>query len=175
MPALTVFFDELEFSQAHDMGNRAAELPMGPIMDFLFELIDRALAAPHCLVLGSTSHPDSLPHAFLTPGRFERVVEVNPIFPEDVIEALRIHSAAAEGRAARTLFGDVDWSKIVGSTREPSIGDWVLMLHSVLRRKARLEAAGEDPTPVSNDDFASEVNRLRQAHTRIHLDGGNYL
>jgi len=175
MPPVTVFFDELEFSQAHDMGNRAADLPTGPIMDFLFELIDRALATPHCLVLGSTSHPDTLPHAFLTPGRFERVVEVNPIFPDDVIEALRIHASAAEGRAARTLFGDVDWSKIVGSTREPSIGDWVRMLHAVLRLKARLEAAGEAPEPVSNDDFASEVNRLRKAHTRIHMDGGNYL
>lgn len=175
MPPVTVFFDELEFSQAHDMGRRAAELPMGPIMDFLIELIDRALATPHCLVLGSTSHPDSLPHAFLTPGRFERVVEVNPLFPDDVIDALRIHAAAAEGRAARTLFGEVDWDKIVDGTREPSIGDWVRMLHAVLRRKARLEAAGEDPEPVSNDDFASEVSRLRQAHTRIHMDGGNYL
>jgi ATP-dependent 26S proteasome regulatory subunit len=175
MPPVTIFFDELEFSQAHDMGERAAELPMGPIMDFLFELIERALATPHCLVLGSTSHPDSLPHAFLSPGRFERIIEVNPIFPDDVVEALRIHASQAEGRAARTIFGDVDWSKIVGSTNEPSIGDWIRMLHAVLRRKARLDAAGESPEPVSNDDFAREVSRLRQAHTRIHLDGGNYL
>ncbi len=175
LPPVTVFFDELEFSQAHDMGRRAAELPMGLIMDFLFELIDRALAAPDCLVVGSTSHPDSLPHAFLSPGRFERVVEVNPIFPDDIIEALRIHAAQAEGRAARTLFGEVDWGKIVGNTREPSIGDWIRTLHAVLRRKARLEAAGEPPRPVSNDDFSSEVSRLRQAHTRIRMDGGNYL
>jgi ATP-dependent 26S proteasome regulatory subunit len=175
MPPVTILFDELEFSQAHDMGTRAAELPTGPIMDFLFELIDRALAAPNCLVLGSTSHPDTLPHAFLSPGRFERVVEVNPIFPDDVIEALRIHAAQAEGRAARTIFGAIDWAKVVGSTSEPSIGDWIRMLHAVLRRKARLDAAGDSPEPVSNDDFAREVNRLRQAHTRIHMDGGNYL
>ncbi|HEB89159.1 MAG TPA: ATP-binding protein [Deltaproteobacteria bacterium] len=175
MPAVTVFFDELEFSQAHDMGSRAAELPTGPIMDFLFELIDRALSTPHCLVLGSTSHPDTLPHAFLSPGRFERVIEVNPIFPDDVIEALQIHAARAEGRAARTIFGDIDWTKIVGNTREPSIGDWVRMLHAVLRRKARLDAAGENPEPVSNDDFARELSRHRHAHTRIHMDGGNYL
>jgi len=175
MPPVTVFFDELEFSQAHDMGPRASELPVGPIMDFLFELIDRALAAPHCLVLGSTAHPDTLPHAFLSPGRFERVIEVNPTFPQDIIESLQIHAAKAEGRASRTLFADVDWAKIVGSTREPSIGDWVRMLHAVLRRKARLDAAGELPEPVTNDDFAREVSRLRQAHTRVHMDGGNYL
>jgi len=175
MPPVVVFFDELEFSQAHDMGKRAAELPTGPIMDFLFELIDRSLAAPHCLVLGSTSHPDSLPHAFLSPGRFERVIEVNPAFPDDIIESLRIHASQAEGRAARTLFGQIDWDKVVGTTKDPSIGDWVRMLHAVLRRKARLDAAGESPEPVSNQDFAREVNRLRQAHTRIHMDGGNYL
>lgn len=175
MPPVTVFFDELEFSRAHDMGPRASELPMGPIMNFLFELIDCALATPHCLVLGSTSHPDSLPHAFLSPGRFERVIEVNPIFPDDVVEALRIHASQAEGRAARTLFGEVDWGEIVGNTREPNIGDWIRMLHAVLRRKARLDAAGEIAKPVSNADFASEVSRLRQAHTRIHMDGGNYL
>jgi len=175
MPPATVFFDELEFSQAHDMGPQAPVLPIGPIMDFLFELIDRALAAPDCLVLGSTAHPETLPHAFLTPGRFERVIEVNPSFPQDVIESLEIHAAKAEGRAERTLFDDVDWSKIVGSTREPSIGDWVRMLHAVLRCKARLDAAGESPAPVTNDDFAREVSRLQQAHTRVHLDGGNYL
>ncbi len=175
MPPVTVFFDELEFSQAHDMGPRASELPVGPIMDFLFELIDRALAAPNCLVLGSTSHPETLPHAFLTPGRFERVIEVNPSFPQDIIESLEIHAAKAEERAERTLFDDVDWSKIVGSTQEPSIGDWVRMLHAVLRHKARLDAAGESPAPVTNDDFAREVSRLQQAHTRVHLDGGNYL
>ncbi len=175
MPPVTVFFDELEFSQAHDMGPRAAELPIGSIMDFLFELIDRALSATHCLVLGSTAHPDTLPHAFLSPGRFERVIEVNPAFPEDIIEALQIHAAKAEGRAARTLFGDVDWDKIVDGTRDPSIGDWILMLHAVLRRKARLDAAGEEPEPVTNDDFAREVSRLRPAHSRVHMDGGNYL
>ena len=98
MPPVTVLFDELEFSQAHDMGTRATELPIGPIMDFLFELIDRALATAHCLVLGSTAHPDTLPRAFLSPGRFERVVEVNPVFPADVIEALAVQINGAEGQ-----------------------------------------------------------------------------
>jgi hypothetical protein len=103
------------------------------------------------------------------------VIEGNPTFPQDIIESLEIHAGKAERRAERTLFDGVDWSKIVGSTREPSIGDWVRMLHAVLRRKARLDAAGEAPAPVTNDDFAREVSRLQQAHTRVHLDGGNYL
>jgi ATP-dependent 26S proteasome regulatory subunit len=175
MPPVTVFFDELEFSQAHDMGTRASELPVGPIMDFLFELIDRALATSDCLVLGSTSHPDSLPRAFLSPGRFERVVEVNPVFPDDIIEALGIHAQMAEDRAHRSLFGKIEWAEVVGQTREASIGDWVRMLHAVLRRKARLDAAGEVPEPVATPDLSRELKRYRQAHTRMHTDGGNYL
>lgn len=175
MPPVTIFFDELEFARAHEMGNRAAKLPTGPIMDFLFELIDRSLAVDDCLVIASTSHPDTLPHAFLSPGRFERVVEVNPVFPDDIVKALEIHAHAAETRANRLIFDGLDWKAIVDNTREPSIGDWVRILHAVLRRKARLDAAGETPEHVSKDDFAREVSRFRQANTRIRTDGGNYL
>jgi len=175
MPPVTVFFDELDFTRAHEMGKRASELPIGPIMDLLFELIDRSLAVEECLVIGSTSHPDTLTEAFLTPGRFERIVEVNPLFPDDVIEALRIHAVTAESRAGRDLFDEIDWKKVVNNTREPSIGDWVRILHAVLRRKARLDAAGETPEVVQSDDFAREISRFRQANTRIRTDGGNYL
>lgn len=175
MPPVTLFFDELEFSSAHDMGKRAAELPTGPIMDLLFELIDRSLAVPDCLVIASTSHPDTLPQAFLSPGRFERIVEVNPIFPDDVVAALQIHALGAESRAKRSIFSEIDWNTIVNNTREPCIGDWVRILHGVLRRKARLDAAGETPEQVKNEDFAREINRFRQANTRIQTDGGNYL
>ena len=126
-------------------------------------------------MVGSTSYPDGLPHAFLSPGRFERVVEVNPTFPQDVIQALQIHASKAEGRAQRTLFEKMDWAGVVGSISDPSIGDWVRMLHAVLRGKARCDAAGEVPQPVSNEDFAREVSRFRQARTRIHTDGGNYV
>ena len=175
MPPVTIFFDELEFTRAHGMGKRAAELPTGPIMDFLFELIDRALAVDDCLVIASTSHPDTLPEAFLSPGRFERVVEVNPVFPNDIISALEIHARSAETRAGREIFDDVDWQAVVDNTREPSIGDWVRILHAVLRRKARLDAAGEAPGRVGQDDFAREISRFRQASTRIRTDGGNYL
>ena len=175
MPPATIFFDELEFSRAHEMGNRGVELPTGPIMDFLFELIDRSLSIDSCLVIASTSHPDSLPQAFLSPGRFERIVEVNPLFPDDGIEALGIHAAAAESRAKRSIFGDLHWTRVVDNTREPSIGDWIRILHAVLRRKARLDAAGESPDQVSEEDFSREISRFRQANTRIRTDGGNYL
>lgn len=175
MPPATIFFDELEFQRAHETGKRAAELPTGPIMDLLFELLDRSLAVEENLIIASTSHPDTLSQAFLSPGRFERIVEVNPVFPDDVVEALAIHARSAEQRAGRPLFEALDWKRVVNASREPSIGDWVRILHAVLRRKARLDAAGETPARVTDDDFSREISRFRQANTRIRTDGGNYL
>ena len=145
-------------------------------MDFLLEMIDRAIAADHHLVVGSTSHPDTLRQAFVSPGRFERVVEVTPIFPDDVVEVLQIHAAGSEKRAGRPVFDAIDWRKVVGNTQEASPADWVRVLHAVLRRKARCEAAGEDPTPVTTEDVAGEIERFKQALRRIRTPvPGNYV
>jgi len=176
MPPLTVFFDELEFSQAHDIGGPRTDLPVGPIMDFLLELIDRTIANKRHLVVGSTGYPDTLRHAFARPGRFERVVEVNPSYPDDLVEALLIHARAAEARAGRALFDEIDWRKVVTQTTAPSTGDWVRILHGALRRKARCEAAGEPVDLVRSKELHEEVARFSQAHQRIHFtNGGNYL
>jgi ATP-dependent 26S proteasome regulatory subunit len=176
MPPLTVFFEELEFTQAAEFGSRRTDLPVGPVMDFLLDVLDRTIAVEHTLVVGSTSNPDTLRHAFLQPGRLERIVEVNASFPDDVIEALRIHGAAAEKRAGHDLFRGVDWRQAVGQYQEPSIGDWVHILHSVLRRKARCEASPEAPPAVLTQDVLDEVARFRQVNSRLALpSGGNYV
>ena len=176
MPPLTVFFSELEFSQAQEIGHQRPDLPIGPIMEFLLELVGRTIASENHLVLGATSHPDTLRRAFVAPGRFERVVEVVPRFPEDVVATLEIHAGEAQQRAGRPLFEDIDWKRVVGQISEPSTGDWVRILHAVLRRKARCEAAGESVTPVTTADVREEVDRFRQAQKHIHVpEGGNYL
>ena len=176
MPPLTVFFSELEFSQAQEIGHQRPDLPIGPIMEFLLELVGRTIASENHLVLGATSHPDTLRRAFVAPGRFERVVEVVPRFPEDVVATLEIHAGEAQKRAGRPLFEDIDWKRVVGQISEPSTGDWVRILHAVLRRKARCEAGGESVTPVTTADVREEVDRFRQAQKHIHVpEGGNYL
>ena len=176
MPPLTVYFNELEFSQAQEIGHRRADLPIGPIMDFLLELVARTIGAEEHLVVGATSHPDTLRRAFVAPGRFERIIEVAPVFPADVIATLQIHATEAEKRAGRPLFEGLDWERVIGEIREPCLGDWVRILHAVLRRKARCEAAGEEIAPVTTRDLRDEVDRFRQAQRRVHLtDGGNYV
>jgi len=175
LPPLTIYFDELEFSQAREVGVRG-DLPVGPIMDFLLEMLDRALVCRQHLVVGATAHPARIRHAFAQPGRLDRVVEVTPLFPEDVIDALGIHVRRAQERAGRTLFDEIDWPKIVGQSKEAPIGDWVRVLHGVLRRKARAEASQEAPALVSTADFWNEVERFHQAQRRISSsNGGNYL
>lgn len=167
MPPLTVLFNELEFSQAEEIGARRPDLPVGPVMDFLLDLIDRTIAAEDVLVIGSTSHPDTLRHAFAQPGRLERVVEVTPVFPGDIIEALKIHAEVAEKSAGRPLFEDIDWNAVAQGYQHPAPGDWIHILHAVLRRKARHEAAGEDVTPVTTQDLKDEVERSKRASSRL--------
>jgi ATP-dependent 26S proteasome regulatory subunit len=176
MPPLTVLFNELEFLQAEEIGARRLDLPVGPVMDFLLDMVDRAIAVDHVLVVGSTSHPDTLRRAFTQPGRLERVVEVSPSYPDDIIEALRIHAADAEKLAGRALFQQVDWQQVLAAAPvQPMPGDWVHILHSVLRRKARCEAAGDRVTPVSTGDFREEVERFQKASSRLATPTGNYV
>jgi ATP-dependent 26S proteasome regulatory subunit len=167
MPPTTVLLNELEFFQAEELGARRPDLPVGPVMDFLLDLTDRTIGAGDVLVVGATSHPDTLRHAFVQPGRLERVVEVTPIFPGDIVEALRIHAAAAEKLAGRPLFSEVDWNAVVVGHHHPAPGDWVHILHAVLRRKARLEAAGETVKPVTTRDVHEEVERFKRASSRL--------
>ena len=176
IPPSTILFNELEFSQAHEIGARRPDLPVGPVMDFLLDVVDRTVAADSHLVVGSTNHPDTLRQAFLQPGRFERVVEVTPAYPEDIVEALEIHSAASEKRAGHTLFDSIDWKSVVERLREPSTGEWVRIMHAVLRRKARREASGETTTYVTTQDMLDEVDRFRQANNQIAApQSGNYV
>jgi ATP-dependent 26S proteasome regulatory subunit len=167
MPPVTVLFHELEFSQAEEIGARRQDLPVGPVMDFLLDLVDRTIAHENVLVVGATSYPDTLRHAFAQPGRLERIVEVNPVFPGDIIETLQIHASDAEKRAGRPLFQGVDWSAVAEGFQHPALGDWVHILHAVLRRKARHEAAGEAASPVTTRDLLDEVERFKRTSSRI--------
>lgn len=176
MPPVTLLFHELEFSQTWEFGGRRTDLPVGPVMDFLLDVVDRSIAAEHVLVVGSTSHPNTLRQAFAEPGRFERVVEVTPIYPDDVVAALTIHASEAEKRAGRALFAAVDWRAVVAQHRDPPTGDWIRILHGVLRRKARFEACGETATSVTTQDLLDEVARYRQVSRHLVApEAGNYV
>ena len=112
---------------------------------------------------------DTLRQAFAQPGRLERVVEVTPVFPDDIIAALKIHSADTEKHAGRPLFQEIDWQAVTQDYHHPASGDWVHILHATLRRKARCEAAGETSTPVTTRDLRDEVARFKQANSRLAM------
>lgn len=176
MPPLTIHFDELEFSRAQAIGTQRADLPVGPIMDFLLEIVDRTIANKRHLVVGATSTPDTLRPAFVTANRFERLVEVSPVFPDDVIAAVQIHAEAAEKRAGKPLFEDVDWNEVAAQARECAPGDFVRILHAVLRHKASESTRDETVSMVNTQDLKREVERFNQAQRRIRApESGNYL
>jgi len=65
---------------------------------------------------------------------------------------------------------------VVGQIVEPATGDWIRILHAVLRRKARCDAAGEEVQAATTGDLQEEVDRFRQARRRIKTpEGGNYV
>lgn len=167
MPPLAVFYDELEFSLAHEFGARRTDIPVGPVMDFLLDLVDRTIAVESTLVVGSTSYPDTLRQAFLMPGRFERVVEVSPSYPDDVVAVLAIHARDAEKLAGRSLFESVEWTNVVSQLREATPGDWVRLMHAVLRRRAACEVAGGASRSITTADFLDEVDRVRRTRARL--------
>lgn len=175
MSSVTVFFQELEFTQTDLIGGPRPDLPVGPVLDLLLELVDRTIAIEHTLVVGSSSSPETLRRAFLAPGRFERAVEVIPVVPDDVVAALRIHAAVAEKRAARSLFRNIDWSGVVSQFSSGSIGDWVRLLHAVLRTKARCEETSADGELVTTQDLMSEVERFKRVTARLPASLGRYL
>jgi SpoVK/Ycf46/Vps4 family AAA+-type ATPase len=172
---ITVLFDELDFMHDLTLGGPRPDVPFGPIADFLLELVDETIALTAPLVVGSTARPDTLSPIFFEPGRFERVVSVQPVVPGDIIEALEIHSRAAEARAGRPLFKDVDWARAVEKDRSSLIGDWVRLLNAVLRRKARCEAADEEPDGVTTQNVLDEVDRFKRASKRLPARQGTYL
>ena len=126
-------------------------------------------------MLASTSYPDTLRPAFLAHHRFERVVEVTPVFPGDVIAALEIHAANASQRAGRSLFDEVDWNEAVRPYGEHTVAEWVRIVHGVLRRKARCEAAGEPTTAITTDDLLQEASRVQGTKKRLSYGEGSYI
>jgi ATP-dependent 26S proteasome regulatory subunit len=172
---VTTYFDELDFAHDPNLGAPRVDLPTSQLSDFLLELIDTTISVVGTLTLGGTSRPDTLSPIYFQPGRFERIVAVNPIVPGDVIAALEIHAAAAEKRAGRKLFAKIDWQRAIEQNREAPIGSWVQLLHAVLRRKARCEAADEQTGEVTTEDVLGEVDRFKRATLRLPTTSGRYL
>jgi ATP-dependent 26S proteasome regulatory subunit len=172
---ITVFFDELDFAHDPSLGAPRMDLPASQLSDFLLELVDATIGVTQTLMLASTSRPDTLSPVYFEPGRFERIVAVVPNVPADVIAALGLHTQAAEKRAGRKLFERIDWSRVIEQNRESSIGNWVRIMHAVLRRKARCDAADDKPGPVMTEDLMAEVDRFKKATGRLPVSSGRYL
>jgi SpoVK/Ycf46/Vps4 family AAA+-type ATPase len=175
LPRLTIFFREVDFTRVESLIGRRPDLPISPAMDFVLEFIDRAITVSSGLVIGSTSHPSTLSPIFLEPGRFERVVWVQPSIPDDVVAALEIHAAEAEARAGRPLFEAVHWAEVVKRNEKNSVGGWVRVVHAVLRRKARCDAADEAPGGVTTQDLIREAERHERTSRALPSSPGKYL
>ena len=175
MPRSVVFFSDLDSPLARPLGSDRASPVAAAAFELLLELVERTISEPHMLAVGSSSQPDSLPRIFIEPGRFERLVDVVPELPDDIIAAVEIHAKGAEKRAGRRLFADIDWKSVVGDGTGISIGEWVRNLHGALRKKARCDAAGEEVDRVTAEDLRAQLERFMGARERLPKAPGSYL
>ena len=156
MPPVTVFFDELEFAQAHDLGPRTAELPTGPIIDFLFELLDRTLAAPRCLVRRQHELPRypapclrSRPAASSASSRSIRSFPTTSSRPCRSMRATRRRAPGAALRADRL-------AEVVGNdARALASATGSACSTPCCAARPGSTPAGEKPEPVSREDFVA--------------------
>ena len=145
-------------------------------MDFLLDLVDRAIAAEHVLVVGSTSHPDTLRRAFTQPGRLERVVEVSPTYPERHRRGAAASTpptprSARAARCSSRSTGSRSW-RACRSARCRATGCTSCTRCCAARRAAR--PRGEAVSRRSpRDDFREEAERFQKASSRLATPTGN--
>ena len=165
MPPLTVLFNELEFSQAEEIGARRPDLPVGPVMDFLLDLVDRTIAAEHVLVVGSTCTPTRSGRAFvgagaarargrgepgLTRATSSRRCRSTPRTPRSAPAARCSSTSTGSGRGAACR-----------SARRRATGCTSCTPRCAARRAATPPARPWRPSPPQ--DLLEEVERFQQA------------
>ncbi len=154
-PAI-IFFDEIdalapERDGAHEVTHR--------VVSTLLEHMDGLEELQGVVVIAATNRPSSVDPALLRPGRFDRLIEVGLPGPEGRQQILAIHCRAAERRAGRSLFGELDWVAL----REASEGLSGAELAEAVRRALEVRVRAEaPPTPVTSEELLRQINQLRE-------------
>jgi ATP-dependent 26S proteasome regulatory subunit len=128
------------------------------------------------LVVAATSRTDVIDPSLVAPGRLDHLVEVSLPDPAGQQEILDLQRAKLERRAARPLFGPLDYSKILPLMGGLSGGDISDILRRALESKVHGSVDGATAPVVSTDDLLQAVEiykRVRGVVEKIRY--GQYL
>jgi SpoVK/Ycf46/Vps4 family AAA+-type ATPase len=160
-PRAIIFIDEIDaLVPPREGSHEATHRVVSTLLENLDGLEDRG----NLLVVASTNRPESVDSAFLRPGRIDRLIEVPLPDPASRRDIFLVHMHAAEGRAGRTLFAELDWKRLLRATGGMSGAE----LEEIVRRTLEARVRGStlsDETLVDERELLDEVRRFSWIRT----------
>jgi proteasome regulatory subunit len=133
-------------------------------------------AAARVLVIAATSRTDVIDPSLVAPGRLDHLVEIALPDPQGQQEILDLQRAKLERKAGRTLFGAVDYGKLLPLMGGMSGGDISDILRRALESKVHGSVEGATQTAVTTDDLLAAIETYRRVRGVVEkIRYGQYL
>lgn len=161
-----LFFDEIDALGANrsDMRQSGAKML---INQFLTELDGVQSSNDGVLVLGATNAPWHLDPAFRRPGRFDRIIFVEPPDAEGRANILKI-------LLQEKPMGQIDYGMIAKQTSEFSGADLAALLDIAVEEKLRESFEKGEAQPIQNKDLLNALKKLKPSTREWFNTARNY-
>ncbi len=161
-----LFFDEIDALGAsrNDMRQSSAKML---INQFLMEMDGVDYSNDGILILGATNAPWHLDAAFRRPGRFDRIIFVQPPDIESRVSILKI---ILKDKPAK----DIDFHSIAKETSDFSGADLKALTDLVIEDKLRESFKTGVPQPISTKDILKSVKQVKPSTREWFNSARNY-
>ena len=161
-----LFFDEIDALGASRTDMRQSSAKM-LINQFLMELDGVDYSNDGILVLGATNAPWHLDSAFRRPGRFDRIIFVQP---PDVSSRESILKITLKDKPTK----DIDYKAIAKETPDFSGADLKGLIDVVIEDKLRDSFKSGIPQPITSKDILKAVKQVRPSTKEWFNSARNY-
>lgn len=161
-----LFFDEVDALGANrsDMKNSAGR---NLINQFLSEMDGIDANNEGVLILAATNAPWHLDPAFRRPGRFDRIIFVQPPDQTAREEILNIH---LKGKPVK----DLDINEVAAKAKDFSGADLRALIDTVIEAKLGQSFKSGIPEPIINKDLLAGLKRLKASTSEWFTTARNY-
>lgn len=161
-----LFFDEIDALGASrsDMRHSAGKML---INQFLTELDGVQASNEGVLILGATNAPWHLDAAFRRPGRFDRIIFVQPPDKESREATLKI-------LLKEKPLGSIDYSAVAKSTTDFSGADLKAVVDVAIEEKLRRSFETGIPQPIETKDLLSSLKHVKPSTKEWFNTAKNY-
>ena len=173
-----LFLDEADaLSLDHLLPPPQARESSARLVAALCEKLDAVDAATaRVLVVAATSRTDVIDPSLVAPGRLDHLVEVALPDPAGQQEILTLQRAKLERTADRTLFGDLDYTKILPLMGGMSGGDISDILRRALETKVHASADGATAPAVTTEELLVAIETYKRVRGVVEkIRYGQYL